>query len=572
MELAPRRRAFPLARIESTVRPIVNALLHGYDPYSTIRLALVLLGLSKLLKALRKAWMHRAAGLTGLYDWALSCVAPLMKKLPIVQKELGKEMDKLRLDLKKDISKDLTSPCALLPASGQGEGALLELMKRRQHLDTQGWMPGKVTGAIYHGDLEYMAFIGRVYGMFAFTNPLHMKLHPSTRQMESEVIAMVLRLYNAPSDACGAFTTGGTESILMAMKAYRDWGAETKGITRPNVVACSTVHAAFDKAAQFFGIELRKAGFADDEHEIDLIQVRRLIDSNTVALVGSAPQYPTGSIDNIPALSELARKHGLGLHVDCCLGGFLLPFMEKAGFQPPHLYDFRVEGVTTISCDPHKYGFAPKGSSILMFRSKELRHAMYSFATQWSGGIYATPTILGSRPGGVVAATWAAMMRHGEAGYVETTREIVGATRRIGEAIRSMDGVRLVGRPDVCVVGFTGASPDVNCYSLIDALKQVGQWELATLQKPAAVHLALTLPSSRNADVFIHEMKEALAMLRADPAKWSGGTAGLYGSATKMPAAFIEESAKVFLDAMTEFSSGESGAEANGVNGSHAAQ
>jgi sphinganine-1-phosphate aldolase len=555
MERAVQRRKPLASRLDSALARIVNSALHGYDPYSTVRLAVSLLLLNRVLNGLKRAWMFRSRGLQGLIQWAVALVAPLAKRLPFVIKQLQGEMAKLRADLQKDISKDLTEPLAQLPEGGQSEGSLLELMRRRQQLDTQYWMPGKMTGAIYHGDLKYMDFVGQVYGMFAFTNPLHMKLHPATRQMESEVISMVLRLYKAGGGACGAFTTGGTESILMACKAYREWGREKKGITRPNMICCTTAHAAFDKAAQFFGIELRKAGFADDEQEIDLTEVGRLVDRNTVALVGSAPQYPTGSVDNIPGLSEIAEAWGIGLHVDCCLGGFLLPFMEAEGLRLPHAYDFRVPGVTSISCDPHKYGFAPKGASILMFRSAELRHSMYSYATEWSGGIYATPTILGSRPGGVVAATWAAMMRHGEAGYRETTREIVTATRAIGEAIRGMEGLKLVGRTDVCVVAFAGTD-GVNCYSLADALKEVGGWELGTLQKPAAVHLALTLPSSRNADAFIADLREAMAMLKSDPARWSGGTAGLYGTASKMPSAFIEETVKVFLDTMSECTDG----------------
>lgn len=553
--------------LEPALRAIVNGALG--DAYSTIKLACTLAMLSRVLKLLRTMWMYRAGGFSALRRYLIAQVAPLLKCVPMVREQLNGEMQKLKADLEQDIQRDLTAPCTKLPKAGQAQHALLELMKTRQGIDTQYWQPGKMTGAIYHGDLAYMAWVGEIYGMFAFTNPLHMKLHPATRQMESEVISMVLGLYNAGSGGCGAFTTGGTESILMAMKSYRDWGRRVKGVASPNIVCCTTAHAAFDKAGEYFGIEIRKAGFANDEHEIDLQQVRRLIDANTVALVGSACQYPTGSVDDIPGLSEIAISHNLGLHVDCCLGGFLVPFMEKAGFQTKHLFDFRVPGVTTISCDPHKYGFAPKGASVLMFRSAELRHNMYSFATQWSGGIYATPTILGSRPGGVVAATWAAMMKHGEAGYIETTRQIVGATREIGEAVAKLPGLKVVGRPEVCVVAFAGAEGHgVNCYSLCDALKQTGEWELATLQHPPAVHLALTLPSSRNAKAFVSDLKAALELLRSDPAKWSGGTAGLYGTLSKLPSAFIEESAKVFLDTMTvacaddKASSGHAGAAA----------
>ena len=549
MMAAPRSHS-SIQRMDASLRLLVNTVLHGYDSYATLKLAVLLWLAKRAMRILKQVWIHRDKGFNGVRLWILARAAPLLKRVPMVEKQLASEMEKLRGDFLKDISADLTEPRAKLPAHGQSESELTELLRTRHRLDTQYWQPGKTTGAIYHGDLEYMQWIGQIAGMFAFTNPLHMKLHPSTRQMESEVIAIVLGLYNGPTGSCGAFTTGGTESILMAMKSYRDWGCAAKGITAPNVVCCTTAHAAFDKAGQYFGIDIRKAGFANDEHEIDLQQVRRLIDGNTVALVGSACQYPTGSVDDIPGLSALAQQYNVGLHVDCCLGGFLVPFMEKAGFQTRHVFDFRVKGVTTISCDPHKYGFAPKGASVLMFRDQELRHEMYSFATQWSGGIYATPTILGSRPGGVVAATWAAMMRHGEAGYVETTRKIVGATREIGAAVAAMDGVRIVGRPEVCVVAFAGES-GVNCYSLCDALKQVGSWELATLQHPAAVHFALTLTSSGNARGFISDLTTAIGLLRSDPAKWSGGTAGLYGTLSQLPAAFLEESAKVYLDTMS---------------------
>lgn len=208
-----------------------------------------------------------------------------------------------------------------------------------------------------------------------------------------------------------------------------------------------------------------------------------------------------------------------------------------------------------------------------MFKEPVLRHSMYSYATQWSGGIYATPTILGSRPGGVVAATWAAMMHHGEDGYVQTTKRIIGATRKIAEAVKSIDGLKLVGRPDVCVVAFagTGEKGGINVYSLADAIKQLGGWELATLQKPPAVHLALTLPSARNADAFITDLNAAVALVKSDPVKWSGGTAGLYGTLSKLPPAFIEESAKVFLDTMSHCcTEGATPAETKALNG-HAA-
>jgi len=282
--------------------------------------------------------------------------------------------------------------------------------------------------------------------------------------------------------------------------------------------------------------------------------------------VGSAPQYAHGTVDPIEELAQIATKRGCGLHVDCCLGGFLLPFLEKAGFTLPCKVDFRVPGVTSISCDPHKYGFAPKGASVVMFSTAELRHSMYTFVTEWTGGIYATPTILGSRPGGIVAATWAALRSHGARGYVETTRKIVGAAKQIGNAIEAMDGIELVGRTDVCVVAF-GAAPGsgLNIYSVCDALKDIGGWDVATLQHPPAAHLALTLPTSENAEAFSEHLEKAIALVRDDKSgKYSGGTAGIYGMAASLPASFIEESVKVFLDVMTTCSAPDEREDAKG--------
>ena len=343
MASATARKGGPLARIDATLRVTINGVLHGADAYSTLKLLLVLLGISRVLRDLR-----RASRCEGLYAWLMSIITPWLKRLPFVQRQLKKETDKLRADIQPSLIKDVTQPKTKLPATGQPTGTVLQLMHERRELDTKYWHDGHVTGAIYHGKREYMDFVGTVYGLFAFTNPLHASIHPATRQMESEVISMVLRMYSGPSGSCGAFTTGGTESILMAMKAYRDKGRDTKGITQPNIVVCVTAHAAFDKAAQYFNIECRKARTVGPQ-EIDVSHVRSLIDSNTVAIVGSACQYAHGTIDDIPAMSDLALAHDIGLHVDCCLGGFLLPFMRQAGFEVPH--ECALRAVSTRS--PH---------------------------------------------------------------------------------------------------------------------------------------------------------------------------------------------------------------------------
>ncbi len=528
------------------LRTLVNKALEGraVDHYDAAAYALAAALAARIAAALLDADTRRALRHAAAYR-----MHALLVMLPAVRRQLQKATDDVRADLEQKLLTGVTRPVTALPADGVPRHELESLLEERRLLDTKHWVGGRVTGAVYHGEQDHMDFVGRVYGRFAFFNPLHATLHPATRQMDAEVVAMVLQLYRGGVSSCGNFTTGGTESILMAMKAYRDWGYARHGITSPNIVVSKTAHAAFFKAGQYFRISVRTAR-TNAQQEVDVRHVRSLIDRNTVAIVGSAPQYATGTIDPIEELAALAVRRGVGLHVDCCLGGFLLPFMEAAGYPTPTRFDFSVPGVTTISCDPHKYGFAPKGASVVMFANAELRHCMYSFAVDWTGGIYATPTMLGSRPGGVVAATWAAMMAYGIGGYVESTRAIVGAARRIGVALGEVEGLELVGRADACVVAF-GTTDDAGftCYAVADCLASDYGWELASLQNPPAVHLALTLPTSKNADVFVDNLRSAVAKVRADPGNYAS-TAGIYGMASSLPTSFIEETVKVYLDTM----------------------
>lgn len=237
---------------------------------------------------------------------------------------------------------------------------------------------------------------------------MHPDVFPGLRQMEAEVVSMVMNLYHAPSEGGGSMTSGGSESILMSIKAHRDMARDLKGITEPELIAPVSAHAAFDKGCHYFGVKLIHVP-VDDSGKVVISRVANAINSNTIMIVGSTPSFPHGALDDIPALSELACKHKIGLHVDSCLGGFLVPFMEKAGYPLPFLTDFRLAGVTSISCDTHKYGFAPKGSSVIMYRDKKIRKYQYFVQTEWSGGVYGSPTMAGSRPGALSAGCWAAM-------------------------------------------------------------------------------------------------------------------------------------------------------------------
>lgn len=266
---------------------------------------------------------------------------------------------------------------------------------------------------------------------------------------------------------------------------------------------------------------------------VNLRAMARAISSNTVVLVGSAPQFPHGIIDPIRDIAKLALKHDIGLHVDCCLGGFILPFMDKAGYKIDP-FDFRVKGVTSISADTHKFGYTPKGTSVVMYSNAELRQNQYFVDPNWSGGIYATASMGGSRPGCLIATTWATLMHIGEAGYVEATRKIVTTTRSIISGMENIPGIRVIGKPKAMVFAIDSADFDV--LRLSDALKERG-WSLNTLQFPASIHLCVTLVHTKPgvADKFVKDVKECVSKIMKDPKAKATGQAAFYGLAATIP-------------------------------------
>lgn len=298
------------------------------------------------------------------------------------------------------------------------------------------------------------------------------------------------------------------------------------------------------------------------EHRVSIAAVNRLINSNTILLVGSAPNFPHGIIDDITALSRLAIRNKLPLHVDCCLGSFLVPFLEKAGFETAP-FDFRLRGVTSISCDTHKYGFAPKGNSVVLYRTKELRTYQYFISPDWSGGVYASPGIAGSRPGALIAGCWASLMSQGEAGYISACHRIVGCAKNIEAAIRDTPSLSsdltIIGRPLVSVVAFTSRTMDV--YDIADGMSSKG-WHLNALQSPPAIHVAVTLPIVAVGEKLVMDLiavveaereKERVRVVEGKGKKGGakGDTAALYGVAGSLPnKSIVVELATGFLDTL----------------------
>jgi len=338
----------------------------------------------------------------------------------LVNQQIDKELKGI-IDSVPDVPDIITEK---LPTEGISSETILERLKTMKKFEEEHRKKCTLSGTVYIGKEEHTELLVEAYRLFVHSNPLHTFTFPSVRKMEAEVISMAKHLLGGTDRTCGAITSGGTESILMAMKAYREEGKK-KGILYPEVIIPITAHAAFWKAANYFGMTLRELEVNDTDFKVDPKEVEKLVNKNTVAIVGSAPNYPNGSIDPIEELGAIAFKYGIGLHVDCCLGGFFLPFAKKDKSNEIPPFDFSVKGVTSISADTHKYGFATKGTSVILFASKELKQNMYFLATGWTGGIYASPTIAGSRPGGVVASCWASLIHLGENGYTEINEKIM---------------------------------------------------------------------------------------------------------------------------------------------------
>lgn len=443
-----------------------------------------------------------------------------------------------------------------LPAQGLPRPQVLEEIRSMSQIEAERWRDGRVSGAVYHGDPEHVAFLNEVYAAHSQSNPLHADVWPSTTKFEAEIVAMTAAMLGGTAAAqtdpsaevCGTVSSGGTESILLAMKTYRDWGRAEKGISEGEILAPTTAHAAFDKAAGYFGMRLRRIPVGPD-FRADVAATRAALSPQTVVIVGSAPPFPHGLIDPIDELSELARAHGVGFHTDGCLGGFLLPWAERLGYPVPP-FDFRLPGVTSISADTHKYGYAPKGTSVVLYRTKSLRRFQYYSVADWPGGLYFSATMAGSRPGGLSAACWAAMMAMGESGYLEAARRVLATAAWIKTQIRAIDGLQVIGDP-LFVIAVR--SDEVDVYQVMQAMAMRG-WNLNGLHLPPAFHLCVTLRHAREGvkEQFVTDLKEAVASVRGNP-QAPAGVGPVYGLAATVEARpLVGELLAGYMDALFE--------------------
>lgn len=394
-----------------------------------------------------------------------------------------------------------------LPDHGTPSDELFARMRERKAADAD-WRGGKTWSLIYPAGEEVDAVLHEANNLYLYENALNPFRFPSLADMEKEVVAMTARLLNGPPEASGSMTSGGTESILHAVRVARDRAKAERGVTEPTLVIPFSAHPAFAKAAKYFGLDLVHIPLGDDLRA-DLAAAGRLVDDRTALVVGSAPNYPHGVVDPIPELSALAADRGVPFHTDACVGGFLLPFMERAGYDVP-LFDFRVPGVSTMSADVHKYGFATKGASVVLHRNGEhvLQYQAFLYE-DWPGGLYGSLALAGARPAAPIAAAWAVMNFLGMDGYVKLTRTTVSTARRLRAGIEGA-GLRIVGDPVASVLAFGSGGTDLDIMAVGDVMDDRG-WGLDRQHGPDALHMMVSPAHERIVDDFLADLRYAVA-------------------------------------------------------------
>lgn len=487
----------------------------------------------------------------------ISALGKRLQSIPFVKKKIEARYDEMMKAMESSLKpyREGFATFSRIPEAGRDKEEIIREMERLTAAEEARWREGFVSGAVYHGAQEHINFLNRVYALNSQSNPLHADLWPSTYKFEAEIVAMTANMLGAgragdgkDDEICGVVTSGGTESILLAMKAYRDWARDKKRITRPEIVAPITAHVAFDKAAQYFNIKMVRTP-VDADFKADVDAIRKAITKNTIVIVGSAPTFPHGVIDPIRAMSELARERGIGFHTDACLGGFFLPWAEKLGYEVTP-FDFRLPGVTSISADTHKYGYALKGTSVVLYRGRELRRYQYFTATEWPGGLYCSPTLAGSRAGGLIAACWAAMVAMGERGYMESAKKILETASVIRKGIEDIPELQVLGDP-LWIIAFGSEKLDI--YKVADIMASKG-WNLNPLHKPPAIHICVTLRHTLPgvAERFIEDLKSAVEYVKEHP-KMRGKMAPMYGMAATIPLrGMVDEMLKRYLDLLYE--------------------
>ena len=379
------------------------------------------------------------------------------------------------------------------------------------------WRTGKVMTGLYDPGAEAHAIAVEAYTRFLPHNALYVNMYPSIGKMEKDVVTSVAELLRADDEVVGNITSGGTESIMMAVKTARDWAKVNRPeVTAPEMVLPVSAHPAFLKAAHYYNLKVVQTAIELKEYRADLASFEKALSANTIIAVGSAPNFSHGSIDPISEMAKIAADRGILFHVDGCVGGIYMSVMRRMGFELP-AFDFTVPGVTSISADLHKYGYAPKNSSVILYRNRDLRKYAWFVCSSTTEYVVINSTTQSSRTGGPVAAAWAILRFMGEEGFQDIVRRSQAATEKLLEGIAKIDGIWVLGKPDMCM--FTIASEQFNVFEIDDEMGQRG-WQMipqfACCGSLENLHVSLSQANVPHVDQFISDLAEVVESLRVN--------------------------------------------------------
>lgn len=391
------------------------------------------------------------------------------------------------------------------PARGQSAAAVFAELFERKTADAD-WQRGRTFNLVYPtGRADVDRVLTEANNAYLFENALNPTRFPSLGSMQTEVLEMVSSLVNAPPSAGAGFSSGGTESILLSVLVSRERGRVERGITNANIVFPASAHPAFAKAAFYLGLEARATPLSDS-FTADVEALFEHVDENTVLIVGSAYNFPYGVIDPIEELSNRALELGIPFHCDTCIGSFVLPFMERLGYEIPP-YDFRLPGVTQMSCDIHKYGYVTKGASVIVYRDADwLSHQVFDYDV-WPPGRYRNASVAGARAASPVAASWALLTYLGASGYTEIMADLLETTRRLRDGISALAGLSILGDPIGPLLSFTSTRDDV--FSIADVMDARG-WHLNRLHNPSGVQMMIAPLHGDYVEEFLGDLAEAV--------------------------------------------------------------
>ena len=397
-----------------------------------------------------------------------------------------------------------------IPKKGISRDKLFQILNELRSKDMD-WSSGHVFGYVYDPGPEVRDVGMQAYSKFLTENGLDFTVFPSLLRLENELVAMATTHLGGDEEVVGNFTSGGTESIILAVKTARDYFRYRRpNIREPEIILPTTAHAAFHKAAHYLRVKVIQVPVDPVTFKVDVGLIEKSITPNTILLVGSAPSYTHGVVDPIRGLGQLALKHGLLLHVDACIGGFILPYFKRLGAHVPD-FDFSVPGVTSISMDLHKYAYTPKGASLVLYRRKELRRFQIFASARWTGYPVINNTVQSSKSGGPLAAAWAVLNFIGDDGYLEFARKKFEATRRIIKGIKGIKDLRLMGKPDMCLLAFT--SDTVNVFHIIDEMNSRGwyiQPILAFDNSKESIHITINVSNVELVDSFLTDLEASV--------------------------------------------------------------